>query len=488
MIKYDTIKRAFLLAAAASLAAAVSQAQPAVSWQAPVTISGASDVVTNGYYFGTWAPQDGSANGDPVNGVTFQGFSDLPGLNSSSLLDDGYNGFGNPNTSDTNYNTLLQYGRFSDEGNVTVTFGWNEMTAGRTYLVEFWVNDGRNIGQARSETISGGGIASQSLSYGSDGFGPGQFIIGTFVADNSQSQTLTLTPFSNGSSPDPQINLLQIRDVTTNTQPNVTWSAPVTISGASDVSTLGTYFGSWAPQDGAATNDPVNGVTFEGFSDLPAFAAGATLDNGYNGFNSPNTADSDYNFLLQSGRFSNEGRAPATFFWAGMTPGDTYQVQFWVNDARNIGEARSETITGGSNVSARVSYGSDGFGPGQYITGTFVADDTGAQTLILNGYSTGADPDPQVNLFQVRDITATLAPPSPKITSVAVNGALLTITATGGPANGGFNVLQSADLTVPPAQWTSVFSGSFDSSGDAAFSANVVNPSNPREFYILQNQ
>jgi len=57
-----------------------------------------------------------------------------------------------------------------------------------------------------------------------------------------------------------------------------------------------------------------------------------------------------------------------------MVPGNTYLVQVWVNDWRDIGESRSETMTGGTNTSAPVSFGSDGSGPGQYIIGTFVAD------------------------------------------------------------------------------------------------------------------
>src|SRR5258707_152474 len=88
-------------------------AQPNVTWQTPVPISGTADVSTQGVYFGSWAPQDGSANQYPVNGVTFQGFSDLPGFESDPTFDNGYNGFGSPNTSDSNYNTLLQYGRYS---------------------------------------------------------------------------------------------------------------------------------------------------------------------------------------------------------------------------------------------------------------------------------------------------------------------------------------------------------------------------------------
>ena len=34
---------------------------------------------------------------------------------------------------------------------------------------------------------------------------------------------------------------------TANAQPDITWQTPVTISGATDVSTLGALFGTWAP-------------------------------------------------------------------------------------------------------------------------------------------------------------------------------------------------------------------------------------------------
>ena len=196
---------------------------------------------------------------------------------------------------------------------------------------------------------------------------------------------------------------------------NIVWQTPTTISGASDVTTAGTYFGSWAPQDGSANTLPVNGVTFQGFSDLPGFTPGATFDNGYNGFGSPNTPDSNYNALLQYARFSNEGSSPATITWNGMTQGDVYLVELWVNDGRNIGQARSETLTGGSSTSASVSYGSDGSGPGQFIIGEFVADASGSETITLDGFSSGANPDPQVNLFQVRDLT-----PVPEPTTLAL--------------------------------------------------------------------
>ena len=69
--------------------AIATNAQPSVSWQTPVSISGTSDVKTSGVYFGSWAPQDGSANTYPVNGVTFQGFSDLPGFTPGPIARNG---------------------------------------------------------------------------------------------------------------------------------------------------------------------------------------------------------------------------------------------------------------------------------------------------------------------------------------------------------------------------------------------------------------
>src|SRR6266481_5995182 len=81
------VKAQMFCAVAVGCLAIVANAQPSITWQTPVTISGTTDVNTSGVYFGSWAPQDGSANSHPVNGVTFQGFSDLPGFNPGPTLD-----------------------------------------------------------------------------------------------------------------------------------------------------------------------------------------------------------------------------------------------------------------------------------------------------------------------------------------------------------------------------------------------------------------
>lgn len=198
---------------------------------------------------------------------------------------------------------------------------------------------------------------------------------------------------------------------------NITWQNPLTILGTSDVNMQGTYFGSWAPYDGSSGSLPVNGVTFQGFSDLNGLSS-VNFDNGYSGFGSPNTADANYNSLLECATFSNES-TPNSFTWGGMAPGDTYLVELWVNDGRNIGQARSESFTGGADTSANVSFGSDGSGPGQYIIGEFTADSTGTETIGINPFSSGANPDPQLNLFLVRDITPV---PEPSTVALAATG------------------------------------------------------------------
>jgi hypothetical protein len=73
-----------------------------------------------------------------------------------------------------------------------------------------------------------------------------------------------------------------------------------------------------------------------------------------------------------------------------------------------------------------------------------------------------------------------------RLSSIQVNGTTLTITATNGLAGGQFVLLQSTNLALPLAQWTSVLTNNFDGTGSLNLSTNILNPNNPSEFYILQ--
>jgi hypothetical protein len=199
--------------------------------------------------------------------------------------------------------------------------------------------------------------------------------------------------------------------------PTITWGTPTTISGTSDVSTEGTVVGTWGPGDdwgGLNRSDyyPVNGVTFAAYGSGPfgSWISTSGTDTRYEYYNSPNTSDANYNYDLQTAIYSYG--EPMSLTWGGMTQGDTYQLEFWVNDGRNsVTAERSETLTGGANTSAALAFGSGANGPGQFIIGTFVADSTGDETLTVTPYG-GADigASAQINLLQLRDITAVPEP------------------------------------------------------------------------------
>lgn len=179
----------------------------------------------------------------------------------------------------------------------------------------------------------------------------------------------------------------------------ITWQAPSPITGASDVSTEGDYFGSWAPNNADAPNFPVNGVSFQGFSDLPDLTN--TLEDGGQFYGGQGTPDDNYNTLLSFGRFEYNG-ANKSFSWGGMTPGQTYLIQVWISDPRNLGQTRWANLSGDGDVSPDIFYPSDGTGIGSYITGTFVADGTGTQTITIDPSSSSGDGSGQINLMQVR--------------------------------------------------------------------------------------
>ncbi len=187
-----------------------------ITWNAPVLIAGASDVNTSGTVFGTWAPGDDAYDPDnhPINGVTFNAYGSLPGLTVNASGLDHYTSFNNPWTPDTDYNNLLRAAVFNWNTDPIVV-GWNGMTVGHTYLLQVWVNDARSID--RTVTITGGANTSLTLQIAPVPTGPGQYIIGEFIADGSGAQTITLTPGGNYGT---QINLLQVRDITSVPEPS----------------------------------------------------------------------------------------------------------------------------------------------------------------------------------------------------------------------------------------------------------------------------
>jgi PEP-CTERM motif len=195
---------------------------------------------------------------------------------------------------------------------------------------------------------------------------------------------------------------------------NITWGAPTTISGTSDVSLAGTLYATWAPGDDyygdettSAANYTVNGVDFLTYGTSGAnFAATSSSEDRYNNYTSPGTGDSIYNSLLQVATY-NDNTDNITLSWNGMTAGDTYQVELWANDARGLG--RTETFTGGANTSAALDISPTPSGAGQYIIGQFVADSSDSEDISIAAPA-GGGYGPMLNLVEVRDLTPTPEP------------------------------------------------------------------------------
>jgi type 1 fimbria pilin len=78
-----------------------------------------------------------------------------------------------------------------------------------------------------------------------------------------------------------------------------------------------------------------------------------------------------------------------------------------------------------------------------------------------------------------------VTPPMPQITGININGTTLTITATNGADGGQFVLMDSTNLLLPLSQWTPILTNNFDGSGNLNLSANIINPNNPQEFYLL---
>jgi hypothetical protein len=98
-----------------------------------------------------------------------------------------------------------------------------------------------------------------------------------------------------------------------------------------------------------------------------------------------------------------------------MTTGDTYLIQLWANDGR--GNGRTEFVTGGTSTSGTFTYGN---APGNFLVGTFVADGSGTETIVLDGTGSPNGDVPQINLIQVRDISVA---PEPSTMALLVLGA-----------------------------------------------------------------
>ena len=73
-----------------------------------------------------------------------------------------------------------------------------------------------------------------------------------------------------------------------------------------------------------------------------------------------------------------------------------------------------------------------------------------------------------------------------RITSVHISGVTLSLQGTNGPAGAPYVLLGSTNVALPLTQWTPLLTNSFAPDGSFNLVTNIVNPAQPREFYILK--
>jgi autotransporter-associated beta strand protein len=205
------------------------------------------------------------------------------------------------------------------------------------------------------------------------------------------------------------------------TPAQIQWQTPTPLTGDDDVLANGTLL--YAFNYGAA-DTTVNGITFTGItsqSDMDIHADQAAVASSANGgsigftdyanigFANFTALSADYQALLSRAVYPGGYTAPLLLTVNNLTIGETYQIQYFINDSRteNIEySSRSVTVALDNIVSAPVRFGQDSGGIedggkgtlGNFLVGTFVADDTSAVFTITGQIY------PQLNAFALLQI------------------------------------------------------------------------------------
>ena len=208
----------------------------AITWGAATNISADTDVISPGSlaYAYTLSNTTTTINGVPFTGSnsttalgTNVSISGVTGANNPTAFGSGAAGTSYGNLSAA-YQNLVKGGDYTSAATaITVTL--NNLTVGKTYAVQTWVNDSRAGATAtRTANVTSAGGNTVSLAYYVGGTsssvagGTGQYAIGTFTA-NATTQAFTIT--GNASS---QFQSLQVRDITGVTGVSGTWNTTTT--------------------------------------------------------------------------------------------------------------------------------------------------------------------------------------------------------------------------------------------------------------------
>jgi len=201
---------------AAGQASAASSAP--VTWNAPVTQTGAaSDIVTAGTLFA--AINSGAST--TVNGVTFVGGGSLSGSNVTFAGGVSFSGANLFNTSfgtapgswDSSYSALINSGT-SGANSATPTITLSGLTVGNTYSLQIFEVYGNNGYGPWPTSFTAGGSASSAVATGTSSTPAPQYITGSFTA-NAATEAISLS----GPSGYGVFSALQVRTVSAVPEP-----------------------------------------------------------------------------------------------------------------------------------------------------------------------------------------------------------------------------------------------------------------------------
>ncbi len=205
----------------------------------------------------------------------------------------------------------------------------------------------------------------------------------------------------------------------------VTWATPGGVASDGDVSADSAFERAYvfARPDGTGPNGTVtvDNVPFSvfnaDFSSDTLTAGGTTLHatggqgtvGGYNGLGSTQSPfaglSSVYREILLPGAYNDNGFLTLTV--NNLTPGQLYEIEFFVNDSR-AGATRTESFVAGNAVALTFNRTAQEGGTGQWVTGTFTADNTGSESVTVAPGLPNASgiPTAQINAFQLRALVA----------------------------------------------------------------------------------
>jgi hypothetical protein len=215
----------------------------------------------------------------------------------------------------------------------------------------------------------------------------------------------------------------------------ITWGSAQNISGDTDVSTNGTLLYAYNFGRASVASTTVNGVTFAPFV-VPDFQTSGTVgsvtitespdylygyDVGGSGTTPFSNLSSAYKSLLSSAASAGLPAA-ITLDLGGLTPGHSYEFQWWANNSSTADNWFVTSASAGNavSVSANTLGTSGGQGPGvdggigQFAIGTFTADNT-SYSIAFNGVDFYL---PIINGLQLR----TVAVPEPSTYAMALAG------------------------------------------------------------------